>query len=102
MMRLVACTTYMALLYGFIFLPVGVLVLFSFQDGRLPIPPFRRAVACAGMPRCWAIADLMAALLQFAGGRLRLLRRCARPGVSCRPCGWPVDGCRRARRSRAR
>jgi spermidine/putrescine transport system permease protein len=31
---------YAALVYGFIFLPVGVLVLFSFQEGRLPIPPF--------------------------------------------------------------
>ena len=31
---------YMALLYGFIFLPVAVLVLFSFKDGRFPIPPF--------------------------------------------------------------
>lgn len=33
--------TYLALLYAFIFLPVGVLVLFSFQDGRLPVPPFK-------------------------------------------------------------
>ena len=31
---------YAALLFGFIFLPVVVLVLFSFQDGRLPVPPF--------------------------------------------------------------
>ena len=31
---------YLVLLYGFIFLPVAVLVLFSFQDGRLPVPPF--------------------------------------------------------------
>ena len=31
---------YLALLYGFNFLPVAVLVLFSFQDGRLPVPPF--------------------------------------------------------------
>jgi spermidine/putrescine transport system permease protein len=31
---------YMALCYFFIFLPVGVLVLFSFQGGRLPVPPF--------------------------------------------------------------
>ncbi|MGH1480578.1 MAG: ABC transporter permease [Geminicoccales bacterium] len=31
---------YAALIYGFIFLPVAVLVLFSFQDGRFPIPPF--------------------------------------------------------------
>lgn len=28
-------------LYGFIFLPVGILVLFSFQDSRLPIMPFK-------------------------------------------------------------
>lgn len=31
---------YLALMFGFIFLPVGVLVLFSFQDSRLPVPPF--------------------------------------------------------------
>lgn len=31
---------YAALIYGFIFLPVAVLVLFSFQGGRFPIPPF--------------------------------------------------------------
>lgn len=31
---------YLAAIYGFIFLPVAVLVLFSFQDGRFPIPPF--------------------------------------------------------------
>jgi spermidine/putrescine transport system permease protein len=31
---------YLIALYGFIFLPVVVLVLFSFQDGRLPVPPF--------------------------------------------------------------
>ena len=31
---------YAVLMYGFIFLPVAVLVLFSFQDGRLPVPPF--------------------------------------------------------------
>ena len=32
---------YLVLLYGFIFLPVAVLVLFSFQSGRFPIPPFK-------------------------------------------------------------
>lgn len=31
---------YLLLIYGFILLPVGALVLFSFQDGRLPVPPF--------------------------------------------------------------
>ncbi len=32
---------YLVLIYGFIFLPVAVLVLFSFQDGRLPVPPLK-------------------------------------------------------------
>ena len=32
---------YLALGYAFIFLPVVVLVVFSFQDGRLPVPPFQ-------------------------------------------------------------
>ncbi len=32
---------YMAALYAFIFLPVIVLVIFSFQDGRLPVPPLK-------------------------------------------------------------
>jgi spermidine/putrescine transport system permease protein len=31
---------YMAALYAFIFLPVAVLVLYSFQGSRLPVPPF--------------------------------------------------------------
>ena len=31
---------YVVLIYGFIFLPVIVLVLFSFHDTRVPIPPF--------------------------------------------------------------
>ena len=32
---------YLILIYGFIFCPVVVLVLFSFQDSRLPVPPFK-------------------------------------------------------------
>ncbi len=36
-----ASVLYAAAIYAFIFLPVAVLVLFSFQDGRFPIPPFR-------------------------------------------------------------
>lgn len=32
---------YLAAAYGFVFLPVAVLVVFSFQDGRLPVPPFQ-------------------------------------------------------------
>ncbi len=39
-LRLLPALAYMALLYAFIFLPVVVLVLFSFQDSRVPIPPF--------------------------------------------------------------
>ena len=52
---------YLTILYAFIFLPVGVLVLFSFQDGRLPVSPFK------GPTLKWYEAvirdsDLMAAL----------------------------------------
>ena len=32
---------YLSLAYAFVFLPVAVLVAFSFQDGRLPVPPFQ-------------------------------------------------------------
>jgi spermidine/putrescine transport system permease protein len=32
---------YLCLAYAFVFLPVVVLVVFSFQDGRLPVPPFQ-------------------------------------------------------------
>ncbi len=35
-----AMVAYAGLIYLFIFLPVAVLVLFSFQKGRFPIPPF--------------------------------------------------------------
>jgi len=31
---------YLGLAFGFIYLPVGALVLFSFQGGSLPVPPF--------------------------------------------------------------
>jgi len=48
---------YMALCYGFIFLPVIVLVLFSFQSGDLPAPPFN------GPSLRWYLAA-------FADGRL--------------------------------
>jgi spermidine/putrescine transport system permease protein len=40
MMARIVSTIYAALLYGFIFLPVAVLVLFSFQGTLFPIPPF--------------------------------------------------------------
>ena len=37
----IPAAVYVALIYMFIFLPVGVLVMFSFQDALLPIPPFQ-------------------------------------------------------------
>ena len=39
-LRNLPAIAYVVLLYGFIFLPVIVLVLFSFQESRVPIPPF--------------------------------------------------------------
>lgn len=39
-LRSLPAFAYLALLYGFIFLPVVVLVLFSFQGSRVPVPPF--------------------------------------------------------------
>lgn len=41
---------YMTLAYGFIFLPVVVLVLFSFQAGNLPVPPLK------GLSLRWYVA----------------------------------------------
>ena len=52
---------YMAVMYGFIFLPVAVLVLFSFQDGRLPVPPFN-GPTLKWYQQVLADGDLMAAL----------------------------------------
>ncbi len=40
MIRNLPAILYAAAIYGFIFLPVFVLVLFSFQESRVPIPPF--------------------------------------------------------------
>ena len=37
----IPAAVYVVIIYLFIFLPVGVLVLFSFQDALLPIPPFK-------------------------------------------------------------
>ena len=39
-MARIISTLYAAAIYGFIFLPVAVLVLFSFQGTLFPIPPF--------------------------------------------------------------
>ena len=40
-LRGIPAVSYVAAIYFFIFLPVAVLVMFSFQDARLPIPPFQ-------------------------------------------------------------
>ena len=40
-LRYLPAGVYVGLCYGFIFLPVAVLILVSFQDGTLPVPPFK-------------------------------------------------------------
>ncbi|MEY4698413.1 MAG: hypothetical protein RIT14_2841, partial [Pseudomonadota bacterium] len=52
---------YLTLAYAFIFLPVAVLVAFSFQDGRLPVPPFQ-GVSLRWYEKVLADDDLMVAL----------------------------------------
>lgn len=37
----VAAALYAAAIYFFVFLPVAVLVVYSFQDSQIPVPPFR-------------------------------------------------------------
>jgi len=53
---------YLCLAYGFVFLPVVVLVAFSFQDGRLPVPPFQ-GVTLDWYAKVLGDRDLMAALV---------------------------------------
>jgi spermidine/putrescine transport system permease protein len=60
MMR-IASWTYLALAYVFIFLPVAVLVAFSFQGGRLPVPPFQ-GLSLKWYAQVLGNRDLMAAL----------------------------------------
>ncbi len=57
----VLATLYMAVMYGFIFLPVAVLVMFSFQGGRLPVPPFN-GPSLKWYAQVLADDDLMAAM----------------------------------------
>ncbi len=57
-----ASWVYATLIFGFIFLPVAVLVLFSFQDGRLPVPPFN-GFSTQWYTAVFADRKLMAALL---------------------------------------
>lgn len=53
---------YLAAAYAFVFLPVAVLVVFSFQDGRLPVPPFKGATL-DWYAKVLSDRDLMEALL---------------------------------------
>ena len=39
--KILPAFAYVVLIYAFIFLPVLVLIIFSFQDGKLPVPPLR-------------------------------------------------------------
>ena len=77
--------------YAFILLPVAALVLFSFQDGRLPVPPFEGDPALVRGPRRRR-ADGRARQLGAGGARLlgpRLrawLPRGLRPRPAC-PAG---------------
>jgi len=57
---------YAALIYAFIFLPVGVLVLFSFQASRFPIPPFD-GPSLQWYEAVFADRDLVAALFNSLG-----------------------------------
>lgn len=52
---------YLVALFAFILLPVVVLAVFSFQDGRLPVPPFRGATL-KWYAEILSDRDLMAAL----------------------------------------
>lgn len=56
---------YLAIAYAFVFLPVAVLVAFSFQDGRLPVPPFQ-GFTLDWYGRVLGERDLMEALLNSA------------------------------------
>lgn len=76
MTRALACAAYMTALYAFIFLPVAVLVLFSFQDGRFPIPPFQGATLrwhAAVLSDSKLMAALANSLLVAAGASLAAL-----------------------------
>jgi spermidine/putrescine transport system permease protein len=56
---------YLLAAYAFILLPVAVLVLFSFQDGRLPVPPFQ-GVSLRWYADVLGDRDLVAALVNSA------------------------------------
>lgn len=56
---------YLAIAYAFVFLPVVVLVAFSFQDGRLPVPPFQ-GFTLNWYGRVLGERDLMEALVNSA------------------------------------
>ena len=82
-----AIAGYVLLLYGFIFLPVAVLVLFSFQDGRFPIPPFNgpslkwyAAVFADGKLTDALINSLLVAVLSSALGLCARVYRRLRSG----------------------
>lgn len=58
----VASWLYLAVAYIFVFLPVVVLAVFSFQDGRLPVPPLN-GFTLDWYAKVLGSRDLMAALL---------------------------------------
>ena len=72
----IVSSVYAVLIFGFIFLPVIVLVLFSFQDGRLPVPPFN-GFSLQWYEAVFADRKLMSALLHsFLVATLSSLAAC--------------------------
>ncbi|MEM7547444.1 MAG: ABC transporter permease [Pseudomonadota bacterium] len=78
---------YLGALFGFIFLPVATLVLFSFQESRLPVPPFdgptlkwyAQVLADRGLVEA-LVNSLLVALISSA--LALLLGLCAAQGLS--------------------
>ena len=78
MMRLLPWA-YLLAAFVFIYLPVGTLVLFSFQEGGLPVPPFE------GPSLRW-YGDILSDAMgwpQSAPLRLGLLPRTSHNGSGC-------------------
>ncbi len=58
----IPAAVYVLAVYAFIYLPVVVLVIFSVQDGRLPVPPFK-GVSLRWYHEVFSDSDLMEALV---------------------------------------
>ena len=96
----VASVVYLALAYLFIFLPVLVLVLFSFQGSTLPVPPFtgpslrwyREVLADERLLAALGNSLLVGVCSSLAGRDGAGLPRRLRPRA---PSACPAPGCSR-------